>query len=216
MDLVLNQNVTINDPKLKEVTTAIRKAGANVIGNTFKIAALIAKVDNDELYAADGFNDTFDYVKQCFGLEKASAYNLIKVGKDFITADESGKKYETLLTHSDRDFSISQVVKMLPLGLEKAQELTADGVIDVDMSCRAIEKIVKENTEGTAARGKKKTEPDPEPVDTTAEDVTEDETEDEDDATLMIEWDDLPDDIKKLLMDEYELDGIARIEIAGL
>lgn len=214
MDLVLNQNVTINDPKLKEVTTAIRKAGANVIGNTFKIAALIAKVDDDELYAADGFADTFDYVKQCFGLEKASAYNLIKVGKDFITADESGKKYETLLTHSDRDFSISQVVKMLPLGLEKAQELTADGVIDVDMSCRAIEKIVKENTEGTAARGKKKTEPDPEPVDTNAEDVTEDEPED--DATLMIEWDDLPDDIKKSLMDEYELNGITRIEIAGL
>lgn len=214
MDLVLNQNVTINDPKLKEVTTAIRKAGANVIGNTFKIAALIAKVDTDELYAADGFADTFDYVKQCFGLEKASAYNLIKVGKEFIAADESGKKYETLLTHSDRDFSISQVVKMLPLGLEKAQELTADGVIDVDMSCRAIEKIVKENTEGTAARGKKKTEPDPEPVDTTAEDVTEDE--DEDDATLMIEWDELPDDIKKALMDEYELEGIARIEIAGL
>ena len=212
MDLVLNQNVTINDPKLKEVTTAIRKAGANVIGNTFKIAALIAKVDTDELYAADGFTDTFDYVKQCFGLEKASAYNLIKVGKEFISEDESGKKYETLLTHKDRDFSISQVVKMLPLGLEKAQELTADGVIDVDMSCRAIEKIVKENTEGTAARGKKKTEPDPEPVDTTAEDVTEDE----DDATLMIEWDDLPDDIKKSLMDEYELEGVTRIEIAGL
>lgn len=214
MDLVINQNVTINNKELKTITTEIRKAGANVIGNTYKIAALIAHVDKTELYLEDGFVDTFDYVKQCFGLEKASAYNLIKVGKEFISEDESGKKYETLLTHKDRDFSISQVVKMLPLGLEKAQELTADGVIDVDMSCRAIEKIVKENTEGTAARGKKKTEPDPEPVDTTAEDVTEDE--DEDDATLMIEWDELPDDIKKVLMDEYELEGITRIEIAGL
>ena len=136
------------------------------------------------------------------------------MGKDFIASDENGKKYETLLTHGERDFSISQVFKMLPLGLEKAQELTADGVIDVDMSCRAIEKIVKENTEGTAARGKKKTEPDDEPVDTTAEDVAEDKPED--DATLMIEWDDLPDDIKKSLMDEYELEGVTRIEIAGL
>ena len=211
MDLVLNQNVEINNPKLKEVTKAIRTAGANVIGNTFKIAALIAKVDNEELYADDGFNDVFDYVKQCFGLEKASAYNLIKVGKDFITS-EDGKKYETLLAHTDRDFSISQVVKMLPLGLEKAKELTADGVIDVDMSCRAIEKIVKENTEGTAARGKSKTEPEPEPVDAAAEDVIEDE----DDATLIIEWDDMSDNIKNVLMNEYELDGIARIEIAGL
>ena len=208
MDLVLNQNVEINNPKLKEVTKAIRTAGANVIGNTFKIAALIAKVDNEELYADDGFNDVFDYVKQCFGLEKASAYNLIKVGKEFI-ASEDGKKYETLLAHKDRDFSISQVVKMLPLGLEKAKELTADGVIDVDMSCRAIEKIVKENTEGTAARGKSKN--DPEPVDTTAEEIDE-----PDDATLMIEWDDLLEDIKTALMDEYELEGVKRIEIAGL
>lgn len=216
MDLVLNQNVTINDPKLKEVTTAIRKAGANVIGNTFKIAALIAKVDNDELYAADGFNDTFDYVKQCFGLEKASAYNLIKVGKEFISESESGKKYETLLTHGERDFSISQVVKMLPLGLEKAQELTADGVIDVNMSCRAIEKVVKENTEGTAARGKKKTEPDPEPVETTAEDVTEDENEDESEVTFMIDWYDLPEEIATMLSKEFDLEGVTRIEITGL
>lgn len=214
MDLVLNQNVEINNPQLKEVTVAIRKAGANVIGNTYKIAALIAKVDSDELYVDDGFDDVFDYVKKCFGLEKSSAYNLIKVGKDFIAEIESGKttKYETLLAHKEKDFSISQVFKMLPLGIEKAKELTEDGVIDAEMSCRAIEKIVKENTDGTAARGKKKTNPDPEPVDTT----------DEDDAlqsevfTLVIEWDDLPDNIKKLLMDEYELDGITRIEIAGL
>lgn len=208
MDLVLNQNVTINDPKLKEVTTAIRKAGANVIGNTFKIAALIAKVDNDELYAADGFNDVFDYVKQCFGLEKASAYNLLKVGNGFIAEVEKGKTktYETLLTHGERDFSISQVVKMLPLGLEKAQELTADGVIDVDMSCRAIEKIVKENTDGTAARGKSKSEPELEP-----ETI---EPSEPDNEILLIDWEDLPDLAKAFFNDEFELDGISHIEIA--
>ena len=79
MDIVLNQDVTINDPELKAVTTEIRKAGANVIGNTFKISALIAKVDENELYINDGFVDVFDYIKQCFGLEKSSAYNLIKI-----------------------------------------------------------------------------------------------------------------------------------------
>ena len=207
MDIVLNQNVEINDPKLKEVTTAIRKAGANVIGNTFKIAALIAKVDKDELYAADGFADVFDYVKKCFGLEKSSAYNLIKVGTEFIAEIEDGKtkKFETLLTHKGRDFSISQVVKMIPLGIEKAQELTADGVIDVDMSCRQIEKIVKENTEGTAARGKKK-DPEPEPVD-------EPEEEPADNATLLIEWDDLPEEIAEYFSKEFEIDGVDRIEI---
>lgn len=213
MDIVLNQDVTINDPELKAVTTEIRKAGANVIGNTFKISALIAKVDENEMYINDGFVDVFDYVKQCFGLEKSSAYNLIKIGKEFIAEVESGKttKFETLLTHHAKDYSISQVIKMLPLGIEKAQELTADGVIDETMSCRQIEKIVKENTDGTNARGKTKKEPAPEPV----EESEEPEELEEDNATLLISWDDLPDLAKAFFTDEYELDGISRIEIAG-
>ena len=213
MDIVLNQDVTINDPELKAVTTEIRKAGANVIGNTFKISALIAKVDENELYINDGFVDVFDYIKQCFGLEKSSAYNLIKIGKEFIAEVESGKttKFETLLTHHAKDYSISQVIKMLPLGIEKAQELTADGVIDETMSCRQIEKIVKENTEGTTARGKTKKEPTPE----TVEESEEPEELEEDNATLLVNWDDLPDLAKAFFNDEYELDGISRIEIAG-
>lgn len=210
MDLVLNQNVEINNPQLKEVTVAIRKAGANVIGNTYKIAALIAKVDSDELYVDDGFDDVFDYVKKCFGLEKSSAYNLIKVGKDFIAEIESGKttKYETLLAHKEKDFSISQVFKMLPLGIEKAKELTEDGVIDAEMSCRAIEKIVKENTDGTAARGKKKSQPETEPEnpDDPSDDIYEP-------VTLLLDWSTIPEDIRELLNVEYELNGIDRIEI---
>ena len=207
MDLVLNQNVAINNPELKAVTTEIRKAGMNVIGNTYKIAALIARVESDELYAEDGFTDVFDYVKQCFGLEKTSAYNLIKVGREFIHEIESGKttKFETLLTHSRRDFSISQVYKMLPLGIEKAKELTADGVIDVDMSCRQIEKIVKDNTEPTSARGKTKTEPEP----------VEDEEPDDTPAVLIVEWDDLPELAQAFFNDEYDLEGIEHIEVVG-
>lgn len=202
MDLVLNQNVTINNADLKKITTDIRKAGANVIGNTYKIASLIAKVDTDELYLEDGFIDVFDYCKQCFGLEKASCYNLIKVGKEFIECVESGNttKFQTMLTHGSKDYSISQVFKMLPLGIDKAKELTADGVIDETMSCRAIEKIVKENTEGTKARGKSKTEPEPEP--------TNDETEDE---TLIVKWDEIPDGIKKWFMETYYFEDISEI-----
>lgn len=208
MDLVLNQGVKIKDEELKKVTAEIRKAGANVIGNTFKISALIAKVDADKLYVNDGFADTFDYVKQCFGLEKASAYNLIRVGKEFIEGIENDKgnvtSYATILTHADKDFSISQVFKMLPLGIDKAKELTTDEVITPDMSCRAIEKIVKENTEGTKARGKAKTEPD-EP----------DETE-TDDAVLLVEWETVPDEIREFFTHEYDLEGITSIEISGL
>ena len=208
MDFVLNQNVTINDPELKAVTNEIRKAGANVIGNTFKIAVLVAKVEDNEMYLADGFIDVFDYVKQCFGLEKTSAYNLIKAGREFIIEIESGKttKFETILTHGAKDYSISQVFKMLPLGIEKAKELTKDGVIDETMSCRQIEKIVKENTEGTSARGKSKSEPEPE---------DENENDNESDCTLLVNWEELPELAQAFFTDEFDLDGISRIEIAG-
>lgn len=201
MDIVLNQNVKIDNPELKKITGEIRKASANVIGNTFKIASLIAKVDADELYVADGFADVFDYVKQCFGLEKASAYNLIRVGNDFITEVKKGNitSFETLLTHAGEDYSISQVFKMLPLGIDKAKELTADGVIDETMSCRQIERIVKENTEGTKARGKAKTENEPE--------------ETNDDTALIIEWDTLPDEITDYINDNYDLTGVSIIQL---
>ena len=205
MDIVINNNVAIKNPELKKITTEIKKASANVIGNTFKISALIAHVDENELYLEDGFNDTFEYVKKCFGLEKASAYNLIRVGREFITEMENGKGYETLLTHTNKDYSISQIFKMLPLGIDKARELTADGVIDETMSCRQIEKIVKDNTEGTKARGKSKSEP---------EETTPEETTPEDEpATLVIEWEDLPENIIEWLTNTYELDGVSFVQI---
>ena len=207
MDIVVNNSVAITDPNLKKITGEIRKASANVIGNTFKIASLISFVNNnDEILGADGFVDVFDYAKQCFGLEKSSAYNLIRVGDSFISEVQKGKitSFETLLTHGDKDYSISQVFKMLPLGIEKAKELTADGVIDETMSCRQIEKIVKENTEGTKARGKSKTESDD------AGDTEPDET---DETTLLIEWDDLPDEITDYINEHFDLTGVSVIQL---
>ena len=197
MDLVLNQDVTINNKELKQITADIRKAGANVIGNTYKIAALIAHVDTTELYLEDGFVDTFDYVKQCFGLEKASAYNLIKIGKEFI--EKAGNNYSTLLTHGSKDYSISQVVKMLPLGIDKAKELTADGVIDETMSCRQIEKIVKDNTEGTKARGKSKTEP------------TDTEPNEDEDEIAICKWDDLTADVQKFFLEYFSIEDFNEV-----
>ncbi len=202
MDLVINQNVTINNKELKTITSEIRKAGANVIGNTYKIAALIAHVDKTELYLEDGFVDTFDYVKQCFGLEKASAYNLIKVGNEFI--EKAGNNYTTLLTHGAKDYSISQVVKMLPLGIDKAKELTADGVIDETMSCRQIEKIVKDNTDGTKARGKAKADPE--------HDEPEDTTPDEDEGeTAICEWGDLPAEVQNFFISYFNVEDFSTI-----
>ena len=206
MDIVVNQNVTIQNKELNEITTKIRRASSNVVMNTFRIASLVATVDEKKLYEGE-FEDTCDYVKKCFGLEKASTYNLIKVGRDFITEVQNGNvtNFETLLTHAGKDYSISQVFKMLPLGIEKAKELTADAVITPDMSCRAIERIVKENTEGTKSRGKSKTEPEPE---------TEPENDEPEEIELLIEYDDVPDDVHKWLDDNFDLEGVNAVRIA--
>lgn len=202
MDIVVNQKVEIGNPELKKVTTEIRKASANVIGNTFKISALLAKVANENLFIEDDFTDVFDYAKQCFGLEKTSTYNLIRTGNDFIEAVKRGNitSYETLLTHGEKDYSISQIFKMLPLGIEKAKELTADGVIDESMSCRQIEKIVKENTNGTKARGKSKTESEiSEPV------------IDIEDEIIQCKWNDLPNEVKQYFMEMYDFEDFNEI-----
>ena len=96
---------------------------------------------------------------------------------------------------------------MLPLGIEKAKELCADGVIDETMSCRTIEKIVKENTDGNASRGKSKTS-------TSANDANEiDENEDE---VIYCDWEIIPDDIKQWFLNHFDFesfDDIRSIEI---
>lgn len=143
--MLLYDYEAITNPELKRITNIIRNSCKTITGYTYKIAALITKVENDDLYASDGFDDICDYSKRCFGFEKTTTYNLLKIGRFFIEETENGD-VKTVLTHiEDKDFTVSQVVKMLPLGIDRAKELTNDGVITSDMSCRQIEKVVKQN-----------------------------------------------------------------------
>lgn len=135
---------SIKDPRLYEVTDRICNMLIDINEDCFAIAALVAKVEDDNLLYNDDFDDICDYVKKCFGFEKTTTYNLLKIGREYLVTFENGN-IQTLLKHGVRDYSISQVIKMLPLGVDKAKELTRDEVITPDMSCRKIEKIVKQN-----------------------------------------------------------------------
>lgn len=137
-------HVNIKDPRLLEITEHIYKMIGGINENCFMIAVLVAEVEDQNLLYNDDFYDICDYVKKCFGFEKTTAYNLLKIGREYLGTCEDGR-IKTLLSHNERDFSISQVVKMLPLGIEKAKELTRDEVITPDMSCRQIEKVVRQN-----------------------------------------------------------------------
>lgn len=143
--MVLYNFETITNPELKRITNIIHNSCRTMTDCAYEIAALITKVENDDLYAGDGFDDICDYSKRCFGFEKTTTYNLLKIGRFFIEETENGD-IKTVLTHiDDKDFTVSQVIKMLPLGIDRAKELTNDGVITSDMSCRQIEKVVKQN-----------------------------------------------------------------------
>lgn len=145
MNIVCAYNYeTIKDPRLREVTRVIRNSCECITEHSFAIAAMIAKVEDNDLLSNDDFVDICDYVKRCFGFEKTTAYNLLKIGREFIQTFEDGT-IETVLTYTKKDYTISQVVKMLPLGVDRAKELTSDGVITSEMSCRQIERIVKAN-----------------------------------------------------------------------
>lgn len=145
MNIVCAYNYeTIKDPRLREATRVIRNSCECITEHSFAIAAMIAKVEDNDLLSNDDFVDICDYVKRCFGFEKTTAYNLLKVGREFIQIFEDGT-IETVLAYTKKDYTISQVVKMLPLGVDRAKELTSDGVITSDMSCRQIERIVKAN-----------------------------------------------------------------------
>lgn len=198
MDIVINQDIEIYNPELKKITGEIQKACINIINNTFKIADLIAKVQKDELYIEDGFSDVFDYAKQAFSLEKSSVYNLIRVGSEYVNTYKDKKgvvSYESVLEHKEKDFTISQIYKVLPLGIDDARELAHDGVIKPDMTCRQIDRIVKNNLkrkDGTDEKPKKvKKKKEPESVL-----ITED-------VTQVIKFDTLPDNFKNYLNDNY-------------
>ena len=135
---VLPESIVVTG-QLKIVTNQILKLNWTVKKNLFKIALLLAKVNNEKLYEKDGFRDVYDYALQVFGYKKIATNNMLRVASQYI--DETG---ETTLPHkTGYDFSMSQVVKMLPMGYDAAKKACEDQNITPDMSCRTIEKVVK-------------------------------------------------------------------------
>ena len=178
MDMLCFYNYeSINDETLKRITLSIVDSCKTVTGNMFKIAALLARVEKDDLLMNEDFVNVIEYAKKCFGFEKTTAYNLLKIGHDFIKETEDGN-VETVLTYLNNDYNVSQIIKMLPLGIDKAKELTHDGVITSDMSCRQIERIVKQNLK------RMQPEDDPEEVDEEIEDDPEEVDEEIEDEKM--------------------------------
>lgn len=143
MEELQTKQTAIIDKELKDYTNKIKKCGDNIRKNYLKIAHLLTEVDSKECYLEDGFESTQDYASQILGIQKTTAYNMLRIGYDYIS--ENGER--TILTEKGNDYTVSQLQALLPLGVSKVKEINEEGIITPELSVRQIKNIVKEYTD---------------------------------------------------------------------
>lgn len=204
---VVNANIpTFTNKKLNQATQKIAKISSSIRKNLYEIAIILAAVDADETYKDDGFKSAAEYAQTTFNFKKSMAYTLIRVGKEY-----TAPTLESNLPHEDgKDFTVSQVEKLLPLNsYQAAVELVEEGKITPEMSCKQIAKIVKAETA--------------EPVDeSTTEPAEESTTEPEDDQPVEVNpkscLDGLKSEILRLIgeITNYTSDNVILAELETL
>lgn len=128
----------------------IMQIAGKIKNNWFQIGAIIAEVDREELYKDDGFANVHAWTMRAFNIKKTTSYDLLRIGKEYtreLTTEKGrvmGYECNLLPENSEANFTTTQVMKMLPAGHDKAQELVDSGVITPDMTSTAISKVIKE------------------------------------------------------------------------
>lgn len=179
MEMMINttdKNVlSFQNKKLQNATMQIMQIAGKIRNNWFEVGAIIAMVDAQELYKDDGFNNVHEWTTRAFNIKKTMSYDLLKIGKEYtreILSDKGrtiGYECNLIVPDSSENFALTQVIRMLPAGHEKAQELVDAKLITPDMSSTAISKVIKGLNEP------EEPEEEPEETSTTSEHVEEPE-----------------------------------------
>lgn len=177
---VTNRPLFMNK-QLEKVTQTILKAGASIQSGRYGIAALLAKVESDNLYADDGFKSAIEYATATFGIEKSLAYNFIKMGTDYTRSilNDKGKVIgycSNLLPPANPDihdapaldFTPTQISRFMTLGRDKVTQLIDEGSLTPRMTIREILEVVKANKPPKALETSF-TDDQPEPEETSTE-----------------------------------------------
>ncbi len=177
MDMMINTNernsLSFINKKLQNATMQIMQIAGRIKNNWFQIGAIIAQVNDEELYKEDGFSNVHEWTQRAFNIKKTTSYDLLRIGKEYtreLTTEKgrvTGYECNLLPENSEANFTTTQVMKMLPAGHDKVQELVNSKVITPDMTSTAISKVIKDL--------KKQEEPEQEEVEQEAP-ATEDET----------------------------------------
>lgn len=163
----------ITNTALRKATNTIIKASDNVNKNMFTIAKTLVQISESECFKDDGFKNVADYGKQVFNYEKSTVYNFVNIGKMFTDSE----KLTSNLNHTDHDYSMSQLARLIPLGSsEVANELIEQGKFNENSTIKEIEKAVKEWQNGDVVDSTAE-EVDTEPVEETTEQAQEETTD---------------------------------------
>ena len=141
--------LSFQNKKLQNATMQIMQIAGKIRNNWFEVGAIIAMVDAQELYKDDGFNNVHEWTTRAFNIKKTMSYDLLKIGKEYtreILSDKGctiGYECNLMVPDSSENFALTQVIRMLPAGHEKAQELVSAKVITPEMSSTAIGKVIK-------------------------------------------------------------------------
>lgn len=140
LQLVNANEVQLTNKKLATVTQSIIKKGNQISKNIYQIAKQLATVETNELYVDDGFKNASDYAEKVLGIKKSFANTLVRAGKDYIEKDGTNLPVE-----GDKDFTISQLQELMPLGdRDKVAHHVECGDVTPDMSTKKIREVVKE------------------------------------------------------------------------
>ena len=152
---------------LRNATRTIISIGDDIKSSLMEIAFIISDIDAKSAYKDDGFESVHDWTAKTFGYKQAMSYNLLKLGKEYVAQlpvlDIASQPIEGVYNYKSNlytpeelaeheDFTSTQIMRMFPLGREKAVEMVKNRVITPDMSSRDIKAIVDANK--PAKRGK--------------------------------------------------------------
>lgn len=145
---VFMSELSFNNRKLTSVTKSIVNYANGIEANKIKIAAEINRVLSEKLFV-DDFDNFETYAKKIFGLSKAMAYNYANVGVWAEKNDKGNPTGQSVFVHRDEkgkviaDYSITKLLRLIPVELDTVKEWDEKGTINPSMSVKEIESIVK-------------------------------------------------------------------------
>ena len=153
----MNELITLNEAKIpvfndKELNAATRKVfslGEKIRKSALETAAVVAAVDKTGCFKDDGFKTVHDWTAAAFGFRKSTSYNMLAIGKEYVAPvlNSAGRTiaYESTFAQtveSEGDFTVTQLIQLLPAGRDMAGQLVLDGKVNPGMTCKEIKAVV--------------------------------------------------------------------------